>query len=79
MKKSLADLTTGNRGKVTGFTGEFKEYRQRLMSMGLTPNTRFKVTRVAPMGDPVEISIKDYNLSLRRDEARAVIVEGSAK
>ncbi len=79
MKKSLADLTIGSHGKVAGFARGFKEYKQKLMSMGLTPDTSFMVTRIAPMGDPVEISIRDYNLSLRRDEARAVIVEAPAK
>ncbi|HID97694.1 MAG TPA: ferrous iron transport protein A [Thermodesulfobacteriaceae bacterium] len=76
MKKNLADLTTGSRGRVAGYVSGFKEYKQRLMSMGLVPNTTFTVTRVAPMGDPVEICIRDYNLSLRKDEARTVLVEG---
>ncbi len=44
--------------------------------MGLTPSTMFEVVRVAPMGDPIEIVIRDYKLSLRRDEAMAVLVEG---
>ena len=43
--------------------------------MGLTPGVRFDVTRVAPMGDPVEIRVRGYRLSLRRDEADALTVE----
>jgi ferrous iron transport protein A len=50
-------------------------YRQRLLSMGLTPGTEFLVTRVAPMGDPVEISLRGFSLSLRRDEAAMLLVE----
>ncbi len=76
MKKTLADLPVGSEGKIAGFDKTHKPYRQKLMSMGLTPNTHFVVTRVAPMGDPVEIMVRDYNLSLRRDEAKAVMVEG---
>ena len=76
MKKTLADLPVGSRGKISGFKRGFSQYRQKLVSMGLTPNTFFQVTRTAPMGDPVEISVRDYNLSLRRDEAMSVLVEG---
>ncbi|MBL4798599.1 MAG: ferrous iron transport protein A [Oleispira sp.] len=42
---------------------------QRLMMMGLTPGTSFMVVRVAPLGDPIEIKVRGFNLSLRREEA----------
>ena len=42
---------------------------QRLMMLGLTPGTRFTVVRVAPLGDPIEIKLRGFNLSLRREEA----------
>jgi ferrous iron transport protein A len=42
---------------------------QRLMMMGLTPGTTFTVVRVAPLGDPIEIKLRGFNLSLRREEA----------
>jgi len=45
------------------------------LAMGLTPGTPFKVTRVAPLGDPVEIAVRGFKLTLRRDEAAAVRVE----
>lgn len=79
MENTLADLSVGDSGRVAGFVKGLKEYRQKLMAMGLTSNTPFTVTRVAPMGDPVEIKVRDYSLSLRRAEARALIVEGAAK
>ena len=53
-----------------------KEYRKKLLAMGLIKGTEFTVSRVAPMGDPVEIEIRGYNLSLRKDEASIVAVEG---
>ncbi len=76
MYRKLADLSVGGRGKITGFKRGFNAYKRKLMSMGLTPSTMFEVVRVAPMGDPIEIVIRDYKLSLRRDEAMAVLVEG---
>jgi ferrous iron transport protein A len=42
---------------------------QRLMMLGLTPGTRFSVIRVAPLGDPIEIKLRGFSLSLRREEA----------
>ena len=74
MEKTLADLAVGDSGVVCGYAGEFGHYRRRLLSMGLVINTPFQVIRVAPMGDPVEIRLRDYRLSLRRDEARALKV-----
>jgi ferrous iron transport protein A len=50
-------------------------YRRKLLSMGLTPGAELSVTRVAPMGDPVEIRVRGFALSLRRDEAAALSVE----
>ena len=75
MERTLADLSVGDTGLVTGFVKRSKHYRQKLMAMGLTKSTPFTVTRTAPMGDPVEIQVRDYSLSLRRDEAKALLVE----
>jgi|MDSY01.2.fsa_nt_gb ferrous iron transport protein A len=47
---------------------------QRLMMMGLTPGTPFTVVRVAPLGDPIEIKLRGFNLSLRREEASGLWV-----
>jgi ferrous iron transport protein A len=43
--------------------------------MGLTPGTPFSITRFAPMGDPMEIKIRGFSLTLRRDEAAALLIE----
>ncbi|MDR1888169.1 MAG: ferrous iron transport protein A [Zoogloeaceae bacterium] len=80
MANSLQDMKTGQSGRVVGFgapggKGEDRAYRQKLLSMGLTRGVEFRVTRVAPMGDPVEIQVRGFALSLRRDEAAALQVE----
>ena len=76
MGKTLADLAVGQRGRVMGFDRGSKAYRKKILAMGLIKGTEFTVNRVAPMGDPIEIEVRGYNLSLRRDEAVALTVEG---
>ena len=75
MSRNLKDLEVGDRGRVVGYASSGRAYRKKLLAMGLTPGVRFDVTRVAPMGDPVEIRVRGYRLSLRRDEADALTVE----
>lgn len=78
MNCSLHDLRVGDIARVRGFGKQHPEsraYRQKLLSMGLTPNTEFVVVRVAPMGDPVEVQLRGFSLSLRKDEAAMLIVE----
>ena len=72
---SLRDLAIGDRGQVTGYEKAHRSYRKKLLSMGLTPGAEFEVTRIAPMGDPVEIHVRGFRLSLRKDEAAALQVE----
>ena len=72
---TLKDLQVGDRAKVTGFLEGGGAYRRKLLSMGLTPGAELSVTRVAPMGDPMEIRVRGFALSVRRDEAAAVSVE----
>jgi len=72
---SLQELQVGDKGRVIGFTAAGKLYRKKLLSMGLTRGADFSVTRYAPMGDPVEIQVRGYSLSLRKKEAAAVLVE----
>ena len=74
---NVLELRVGRRGVVTGFAKDAnnRAYRQKLLSMGLTRGAEFCVTRKAPMGDPVEISVRGFSLSLRKDEAAALLVE----
>ena len=49
--------------------------RRRLLDMGLTPKTRVRVRKVAPMGDPIELHLRGYELTLRLEEAREIEIE----
>ncbi len=71
----MKDLKVGDFGKVVGFDKSGKAYRKRLLAMGLTPGTEFSVTRFAPMGDPVEIKLRGFSLTLRKNEADVLLVE----
>lgn len=75
MKTSLGELTPGETGKVVGYSKGMTAYRERLLAMGLTRGTELTVERVAPLGDPVEITVRGFALSLRKDEAATVFVE----
>ena len=79
MEMTLADLPVGATGTVLGFTTGPNGYRQKLLAMGLIKGTSFQIARVAPMGDPVEIRVREYNLSLRKDEARTLRVKEHAQ
>ena len=74
MNQTLADIAVGAKGKIVGFEKGSQVYRQKLLAMGLTKGIEFTVTRVAPLGDPVEILVRDYSLSLRKEEATALLV-----
>lgn len=76
---SLKDLAVGDRGKVVGYDEGARAYRKKLLSMGLTPGAEFSVTRYAPMGDPVEIRVRGFALSVRKEEAAALLVEKQSR
>jgi ferrous iron transport protein A len=73
--KHLRDLQVGSTGKVVGYEKASRGYKTKLLAMGLTPGTEFTVTRHAPLGDPVEIQVRGFKLSLRKDEANALFVQ----
>jgi len=75
MPIELRELRIGERGRVTGFKSGDIGHRQKLLSMGLTPGAEFTVVRVAPLGDPVEVRVRDASISLRRDEVSALMIE----
>lgn len=70
---TLKDLKPGESGKVTSI-GEKGPSRRRLMDMGVTPGAEVKVIKVAPLGDPIEVNIRGYELSLRKDEAIQIVI-----
>ena len=71
---TLTELNTGERAAITGLGGD-GALRCRLLDMGLTPRTLVTLRKVAPMGDPIEIHIRGYELTLRVDDARQITVE----
>jgi Fe2+ transport system protein FeoA len=70
---TLADLEKGGRGRVARIEGR-PVVVQRLSEMGLTPGVEVVVVRFAPLGDPIEVRVRGYALSLRREDARAVVL-----
>lgn len=73
MDKTLEQLKPGDSGIIKSIKGIGK-VRRRLMEMGITKGTEVNVEKVAPLGDPIEIKVKGYNLSLRKSEAKDIIV-----
>lgn len=71
----LKELKVNDTGTVAGYTADDLAYRQKLLRMGLTKNTEFRVVRKAPLGDPIEIELRGFRLTLRGDEANALEVE----
>ena len=72
--KTLRDVKVGETVKVVKLHGE-GAVRRRIMDMGLTKGTEIFVRKVAPLGDPVEITVRGYELSLRKADADMVEVE----
>ncbi len=69
MAERLKDLKPGETGEITGYEGNDPSYRSKLLAMGLTKGTTVQVVKVAPLGDPVEVAVRGFHLSLRKAEA----------
>lgn len=72
--KMLSDLKRGEKGRIVKIGGKGSVHR-RLLDMGLVSGSEVEMERVAPLGDPIEIKVKGYNLSLRKEEAAGIQVE----
>lgn len=72
--KTLKDIPVGKTVKVQKLTGE-GPVKRRIMDMGITKGVEIFVRKVAPLGDPVEITVRGYELSLRKADAEMIIVE----
>jgi len=70
---TLREVPVHTTVKVVKINGE-GAFRRRIMDMGITKNSEIYVRKVAPLGDPVEITVRGYELSLRRDDAESVEV-----
>ncbi len=72
--KTLRDVKVGDTVKVVKLHGE-GAVKRRIMDMGITKGTEVHVRKVAPLGDPVELNVRGYELSLRKADAEMVEVE----
>ena len=68
---TLTDLKVGGEGVITAVNGG-GELRLRLLDMGLIPGTAVKVIKIAPLGDPIEITLRGYELTIRREHAKEI-------
>jgi ferrous iron transport protein A len=74
---TLADLKVGDRGLVAAVEGT-DDVSMRLLEMGLTPGIEVRILGKATLGDPIELIVRGYRLSVRKAEARRVAIEPSA-
>ena len=74
MLKRLDEFKIGETGLVKLVNGEGR-FRRRLLDMGVTPGTIIYLRKKAPLGDPLEITLRGYELTLRKDEAQLVVLE----
>ncbi len=75
MESILTALKVGQSGHITKLDAAQPAYRQKLLSMGLLPGAAICVTRYAPLGDPIEITVRGTRVSLRKAEANLVWVK----
>lgn len=80
MKKSgeeckLSDLKVGQKAKVLKLTEENKAIRRHLLDMGITRGVEITIKKIAPMGDPIDINLRDYELCIRKEDLSKIEVE----
>ncbi|SHK39898.1 FeoA family protein [Tepidibacter formicigenes] len=74
MVKTLRNLKPGESGVVSIVKGK-GSLKRRLMDMGIIKGTDIYVEKVAPLGDPIEVKVKGYNLTLRKEDAENILVD----
>lgn len=72
--KTLREINSGNTVKVVKLNGE-GAVKRRIMDMGITKGVEIFVRKVAPLGDPIEVTVRGYELSLRKADAEMIVVE----
>ena len=72
--KTLKDIAPGNSATVVRLHGE-GAVKRRIMDMGITKGVNISVRKVAPLGDPIELTVRGYELSIRKEDASAIEVE----
>ena len=74
MEKKLSEFNIGDEGIVKSVGGEGR-IRRRLFDMGITPTAKIVMRKLAPLGDPMEVTVRGYELTLRKTEADCVVME----
>ena len=74
-KAHLSDLRIGQRAKVLGIHMDKPDVRRHLLDMGITKGTEILIKKVAPMGDPVDIELRGYELCIRKEEMKNIDIE----
>lgn len=75
---TINDLKVGEEGIIKEVLGE-GVLRLRFLDMGLIPRTKVKIQKIAPLGDPIQISIRGYELTIRREDAEKITIESEAE
>ncbi|MCG8573144.1 MAG: ferrous iron transport protein A [Spirochaetes bacterium] len=78
MATKLNQLAIGEKAVIAGYEKKDQRYREKLLSMGLTKGTEITLVKYAPLGDPVEIEVRGFKLSLRKEEAEILTLEGGS-
>lgn len=78
MEKALSEFFIGETGTVKNVTSEGR-VRRRLFDMGITVGTEIYLRKKAPLGDPIEVTVRSYELTLRKSEAACVFMEARGK
>lgn len=71
----FSELKRGDKVKIVGYRTGDSQYKSKLLSMGLVRGVELRVLQVAPLGDPVEVAVLSYRLSLRKEEANVLMLE----
>ena len=72
--RTLRDVKVGESAKVVKLTG-VGAVKRRIMDMGITKGVEVSIRKVAPLGDPIEVTVRGYELSLRKEDAKTIEVE----
>lgn len=73
--KRLSELKIGEKAKIIEISSNNKETKRHLLDMGLTRETIVKIKKIAPMGDPVDIELRDYELCISKNELKEIYAE----
>ena len=75
-KCNLSELSVGQKARVLKLNETNKAIRRHLLDMGITRGVEITIKKIAPMGDPIDISLRDYELCIRKEDLQKIEVEG---